>query len=522
MTMRRAAATALLVLVAALTGCSSDDSSSTSSGGLKTASAPPPKEIENVPAAPQGSGGKPNLLVVMTDDQTTHSYRPDVMPSTRAFFAHGGSNLSQAIAAPPLCCPARSTYLTGDYTQNSGVISNVPGYSSMKDKENVLPVWLHEAGYRTAMIGKFLNAYEKVGGSSPAPGWDRWFELFRYGDYFGSQVSDQGKVKTLGKRTYTTDELTRQALDFLGTKHRQPFFMWLSYNAPHTVPGYGGECRGTTPQPRNKSDYKPFARSPLPKGPAYDEADISDKPLWVQHRPLNKVEIKAAQRRWRCEQASLVAVDQGFASVVDSLRASDSLDNTIVVFLSDNGWFYGEHRIDDDKRLAYEPALRVPLAIRVGSDVDSGTQPRDLDQLISFSDIAPTLLDYAGAKPCPAEGACRTLDGRSLRPLLRGSDPSWARERAIPFQLDDGFTYSAIRTPDHLYVETSGDRKGPFPTVAPELYDLGSDPNELENLAPRKGTNALTAPFARRLQSLARCAGVSGRDKRRAGHPFCS
>ena len=462
----------------------------------------------------------------MTDDQSVGQYTSLAMPKTRRFFADGGSNLTQAIAAPPLCCPSRAGFLTGQYNHDNGVLGNDPGYGALRDKDNTLPVWMQEAGYRTGMIGKFLNEYESVGGSEPAPGFERWFALYGFAGYFGTEVSDDGARSHLPDDRYTTDELTDQARSFIADDDPRPFFLWLSYNAPHTLPDVSGPCRGTSAVPKDAETLARFDGERGPRNGAYDEADVSDKPPWMQRNPLNRVEVKAADRRWRCALSSLSTVDDDFAEVTAELRASGELGNTIVIFLSDNGYFYGEHRLEVDKRLAYEDALRVPMAVRVPGRLRDGDAPASIGELISNSDVAPTVLDYARARPCTADGRCRRLDGRSIRGLLSGDDGEWPADRGVPFQLDDGFVYRALRTPDYLYVEATADRHGEFDSPTRELYDLGADPDELENLAApgadsSPGTDELLDRFAERLDRASECSGASGRDEALADRPLC-
>ena len=456
-------------------------------------------------------GPPPNILVVMTDDQTAAQFDPDVMPYTTRFFAERGTEFGQAIAAPPLCCPARAGFLTGQYAHNNGVDANTPGYPLLRDPDNTLPVWLRDAGYRTGFVGKYLNGYELAGGAEPAPGWDRWLQIHGYADYFGYTVSDDGSLSQAGTgpRDYSTRLLTREGIRFTRSAARRndPFFLWLAYNAPHTLTGgYPPPCDGIVAQPPSARAFDRFADAPLPKTGSFDEADVSDKGRWVRSQKLGATEVETMTRRWRCGLASLRTVDAGFRRLTESLEATGELDDTLVVFLSDNGYFFGEHRIADDKRLPYEPALRVPLAIRMPAGTE---QPPRSDALVANVDLAPTLLDLAGAKPCVARG-CRRPDGSSLVPLLTGDEDDWRQDRGVLVELDDGFTYSAIRTPAYLYAELTADRRGPLPQPETELYDLAADPDELENVA---GTDpALEAGLAERLDALRRCAGATGKD----------
>ena len=467
--------------------------------------------------------GTPNLLVVMTDDQSLGSFTEEVMPATRRFFAQEGTVFEQAIAAPPLCCPSRAGFLTGRYAHNHGVLANDPGYENMIGKDSTFPVALQAGGYRTAMVGKFLNGYEAVAGMEPAPGFDRWYAITGYADYFNFQVSDDGEAREVGG--YSTDDLTREAIDFTGEAHRDevPFFLWLSYNAPHTVlPGYPPPCNGLAAQPRDQQAFARFSDVPLPEPGSFNARDLADRPSLADGPgPLRPRKLEQAARAWRCGLAAMAAVDQGLARLLEDLRESGELDNTVVVYLSDNGYFHGEHRLVDDKRLPLEPALRIPLAISVGADVRGEAAPRELSELVSQVDLAPTLLDYAGVAPCPEGLECEPMDGRSLRGLLDSEESPWPGDRAIPLELDDGWTYRALRTATELYMELAASRKTEFPEPAIELYDLALDPDQLTNLAVDPDEQGRLDELHERLERLGGCSGIEGRDPE-SNHAYCN
>ena len=461
------------------------------------------------PATPSALSARPNLVVVMTDDQTVGSFNPEVMPQTHEFFSARGVIFNQAIAAPPLCCPSRAGFLTGRYAHNNGVVDNTIGYGSLRGKGQTLPVALAAAGYRTGMFGKFLNGYGPAGGTQAAPGFDRWLATYGYADYFNYQVSDDGELRTVPE--YSTRYFTTEAIGFTreAAEDSAPFFLWLSYNAPHTVlPGYPPPCDGLAAQPSSAEVFSEFADSPLPRPPSFNEADTSDKPQ-LTNPPLREREIREIEQGWRCNLAAMRDVDTELHRLLDHLERDGELENTVVVYLSDNGYYYGEHRLTTDKRLPLEPALRIPMAISVGGARPSASAPPELDLLVSQVDIAPTLADYAGVEPCDRETSCLPYDGRSLRGPLEGVQAGWPADRAIPMVLADGWTYQALRTPDELYMEISENRKGPLPEPAIELYDLAADPDQLENLAasPDPETEARLRELAARLERLQSCTG---------------
>ena len=423
--------------------------------------------------------------MITTDDQTQAQFSPKTMPFTWGYFHRSGSMFRNSLSVPPLCCPSRAGFLTGEYAQNHGVLTNVSGYSYLRDKGNTLPVWLRRAGYTTGLVGKYLNDFPALG-PTPAPGWDRFFaaggETIGYRDF---DVGDDGKPRHYGESQYSTDVYTRMGERFMAdaANRGSPFFLWLTYNAPHTVPDGDPPCSGIKAQPKNLADYDRFKHVPLPGGRALDEPDVSDKDRWIQAKaPISAPQMAAVKKRWRCALGSLPPIDRGFHSIVERLRDLGQLDRTVIVFTSDNGYFYGEHGIAADKKLPYEPALRVPLAISVPPSLAGGP---------------PAAGKRAGLKRRPRADTAR-LRGRSSlqerpslpndrRPLARARcSPAglraWTEHRAIPIELREDFTYKAVRTPGHMYMRLTADRRGALPHPQLELYDLHHDPYELHNL----------------------------------------
>ena len=196
----------------------------------------------------------PNVLLVIVDDQATNSFKPRYMPQTFRWLVRGGTNFTNGLAAPPLCCPDRAGILTGDYPHSSGVFWDNPGYNTLIDKRDTLPVWLHRAGYRTGLVGKMMNGYDKHYGLAPAPGFDFWFNLLGEKRYYDYEVSDQGRHRTYGavRHDYSTDVFTRQAKRFIHSSSQgsKPWFLWLGYDAPHTTHSTAVKgCGGNDPVP---------------------------------------------------------------------------------------------------------------------------------------------------------------------------------------------------------------------------------------------------------------------------------
>ncbi len=324
------------------------------------------------------SGGtRPNIVVVVTDDQTLASLNAATMPSTVGLMRDGGTEFTNAVATTPLCCPSRATLLTGQYAHNHGTLANTPGYEALRQKANTLPVWLERAGYVTAHVGKYLNRLQGIGRRSgrrrlpggrngtrcsirpasscatTATGWPTTAEITKVGDR---------------PRDYITRVINREAVEMVRTyaPKRRPLYLQVDHRAPHTEAGTnsGGPCGGLVPpDPR---DAAAFSTEPLPRPPSFDEEDVSDKPSFISNLPrLDPTTTATIERRYRCALASLVAVDRGVRKIVAALRRAGELDDTVIIFTSDNGFYFGEHRIPEQKTRPYEEALRVPLLIRV-------------------------------------------------------------------------------------------------------------------------------------------------------------
>ena len=462
----------------------------------------------------------PNFLVILVDDQADNTFKPQWMPKTYRWIVDRGTKFTNGLAAPPLCCPDRAGILTGQYPHNNGVFSNDPGYASLNGKHDTLPIWLKRAGYETGFIGKFLNLYSTVAGDEPAPGFDDWFGFIEPPGYYQYTVSDNGIPRFYGTSPldYSTDVLTRQAKDFVHmAKGSKPFFLWLAYHAPHdTQFAPKTHCGANAPLPANERTYHKYRHVPLPEPPSFNEADVSDKPSAVATLPFLEGDfIVHLQTRYRCTLAAMHEVDKEVGELMAALKRNGELAHTIVFYLSDNGFFFGEHRITRGKSLPYEPALRVPYAVRVPRAYQLRRPPHADAHLVTNEDIAATILDYAGDVPsCAGPHVCRTLDGRSLRPLLGGGGGKFPPHRGVLSEIDtSGVSYSAIRTPDDMYAQ--------YPDGERELYDLQTDPFEMQNIAGSPAAAGLQQKLAARLRALRRCSGIRGRDPKRTGIPFC-
>ena len=459
---------------------------------------------------PAGAGAapaeRPNIVVIMTDDQTLESMR--VMSGVRRSLAAEGTSFERAFVSNALCCPSRATLFSGQYSHNHGVIGNVPpdgGYGRL-DKRNWLPVWLQRAGYRTVHIGKFLNQYGIRNPTEVPLGWSEWYASVDPSTYFfyGYTLNENGLLYQYGLDRnpiyYSTDYYAERALSIIRRMGdtRTPFFLSLAFLAPHSGgPADPDDPPGlVTPSPAPRHINR-FAGERLPPDPAYNEGDLSDKPSFIQALPpINATRAAAIDENYQQRLESLLAVDEAVVRLVDTLRSERELDNTLILFTSDNGFFHGEHRVQLGKVLVYEPSIRVPLIMR-GPGVPEGARRR---QLVTNADLAPTILEAAGAKPGKPQ------DGRSLFPLLEDRGLEWGRDLLIegaPGVNQPAF--DAIRTYRYVYVQhANGER---------ELYDLERDPYQLTSLHNDPAYAGVQAELALRLGLLSVCAGPSCRAK---------
>jgi arylsulfatase A-like enzyme len=438
---------------------------------------------------------RPNIVVVTTDDQRASDMR--VMPEVRRLIGGAGTTFQNSYVNYPLCCPSRATFLTGQYMHNHGVTwNNFPygGYYAFRNQRETLPVWLQKAGYHTALIGKYLNEYGERRAREIPVGWDDWYggvDPSTY-HYFGFTLNENGRLRHYGKsaRNYQTDVLARKAVALIRERapRRQPFFLWVTPTAPHTVTDTArAEGTPAVPAPRHANR---FANARLPRPPSFDEADMSDKPQLLRYLPaFTPEQIDLLTDHYRGRLGSLLAVDEAVTRMVAALRRTGELDNTLFVFTSDNGWLLGEHRVRGQKYVGFEEAIKVPLMVR-GPGFPAG---RRVQEQASNVDLAPTILQAAGARPG------RVQDGVSLRKLLGRRPPK--RDLLVETGTNTpGLpTYSQLHTRRWVLEDVS--------TGEVELYDLSRDPFQLDNLAYDPSFAAIRAKLEARLAKLRDCAG---------------
>ena len=410
-----------------------------------------------------------------------------------------------AFSPYPLCCPARATLLTGQYAHNHHVLGNEPpfgGFQRFDDSES-LPLWLQRAGYDTVMLGKYLNGFPEPGGEGYIPpGWTDWRVpvdgIYRY---FNTTLNINGQM-TPYEGQDQTDVWQDQLDDIVDTYSGggKPFFLWAGFLAPHVgAPVEPDDPRaifgpGALDTPAVSPIYRDAqAGLALPDKPSINEADVSDKPAYVQSgQPKRVVALRELLQQRR---ESLMSVDDAIGRLMDRLKAAGELDDTVFVFTSDNGYLVGEHR-RVGKTVGYEESVRVPLIVS-GPGIPSGESRH---QLVSLADVAPTIQELAGATPGLEQ------DGLSLLPFA--ADASRDSDRAILLQAgpQPGASqrwYTAIRTRHRVYVE--------YDTGEREYYDLRADPYELQSLHDDRRVREVVRQMADQLAPLRDCAGQTCR-----------
>lgn len=409
-------------------------------------------------AVAQSTPKRPNIVVVLTDDQRYDTLA--AMPQVQEHMVGKGVSFSQAFVSNSICCPARATFLTGNYAHTTGVYSNRRPFGNMWGfrhggaERSTIATWLRASGYRTSFMGKYMNTYTR----GIAPGWHEWRALV--GGSFTNYV-----VNVNGKNQRFTGEhvsayLAREAVAFIERRSAKaaPFMLYVSTPVPHAP---------ATPLPEHAdafSDLPPYA------SPALNEEDVSDKPAYVRDYPLQDPAVIEA---WRIAQLrSVLGADQMVGTILETLARTGQLADTIVVYTSDNGMQWGDHRLKGaHKSVPYESSIRVPFVVRY--DRLLAGAPRMEDGLVTNADLAPTLAELGRAKR-PA------TEGRSLRPLLVQEETSW--RNAVLLENQGGMwdydrmpSYCGVRFADWKYVlYNSGEE---------ELYDLALDPFELDNRA---------------------------------------
>jgi arylsulfatase A-like enzyme len=489
-----------------------------------------------------------------------------------------GVNFLNSYVSYSLCCPSRTTFLTGQFMHNHGVMWNFwgespeygpvhGGYFGFKHStndggwSNIMPRWLQQAGYHTGLIGKYLNQYGTDDPSTPAkdakpreipPGWNEWaggVDPTTY-SYFGYTLNVNGKLKTYGKcehqsvdvapggtesnikpsnnvldgckttsqhgkdgSEYQTDVEASYAESFISrnAKQHSPYFLWLTPTAPHTTTLTGAnEGLPAVPPNRYKTTYSKVS---LPNWPSLDEVDVSDKPWLTPYfhwfPPMGDAGKKVATNHLHGRLGAVRGLDDMVARVVAAVKKSGKEKNTIIVYTSDNGWLLGEHRLVGQKFFGFDPSIKVPLYIK-GPGFSGG---KTVSTPVINTDLPASLIQIAGANPG------RTLDGIPLQTLM--AHPSdWANRNVLieTGKNTRGAYYEGVHTPRyHLEVIHGGWLPDRY-----ELYDLRSDPNEMNAVTNDPKYMGVLMQLISMTQRLAACKGASCRDTSAAPEPSAS
>ena len=506
----------------------------------------------------------PSFVVVQTDDQTldglyaSHRSYPGApatraMPNTLDLIGKRGMSFNRYYVPYPLCCPSRTSLLTGRYNHNNNVRGNNPpnggytGFSFRGAARNNIATWLQGAGYRTIHAGKFLNGYGDEpfdDGTSVPPGWDAWYSVVKadtHHYFYGYTLNVNGQLQgpfgdsgTWEPREYgirdefgcpfapetgqpcnhLDDKLTEIATnEMAATPPEQPFYLQLDYSGPH------GDFRrpaGPEPAPRNY-DFFAGARLPHDRSEGLDEGNVSDKPRFIRDADhLSPAEKRTYRVYYEKQLDSLRTIDDGVGRIIDTLGGLGRLRNTYVIFTSDNGFFFGEHRLIGGKFLAYEPATHMPFLIR-GPGIKPGT---DTGELAANIDIAPTLLDLAKVEPT------KSIDGRSLVPFLEDSELRTRRPilfesfvetsdveangalSARPSGRGNGASASLLAPPkDYAGIRLGAYKYIAWPSGEKELYNINRDPNELNSLHKVPNFFPIRNFLHREMTRLTECVG---------------
>jgi arylsulfatase A-like enzyme len=433
----------------------------------------------------RSSDPRPNVIVILTDDQSfdTLPADPPAMPWLQGRLDDPSGHwrwFPNAYVETPLCCPSRATLLTGRWSRTTGVLDNRRGH--LLDEQATIAVRLHEAGYRTALIGKYLNGYPFGRGPYVPPGWDRWVAKGNVAEattYYGYPYIDQGVPLTAGRApaSYATDLLAGDAVDFVRTAPSgRPYFLLFAPSAPHAP---------QTPPDRYAAAFDDVE---LPRPPSFGVVHPR-APEWIRSLPPIDPAAAAALDAARLrERRALLAVDDAVEAIVRTVAERGDLGRTVIFFLTDNGVAFGEHRWTA-KSCPYVECVRTPFAVHA-PDVPAGTDPT----LVSNVDLAPTIASLAGLAPV-------ATDGVDIAPLLTGDGPPPSRPVVLS-QYHGGARvppWISVRTRHLAYIRT-GDTE--------ELYDLGGrygppDPYEIDDRADDPRYADVRSELATMLRSLA-------------------
>ncbi|MEV7011339.1 sulfatase [Streptosporangium sp. NPDC051022] len=443
---------------------------------------------------------RPNIVFILTDDLEAGDLQK--YPNIWNELVRGGTTFNRFFVTNSWCCPSRSSILRSQYVHSHGVLTNTApegGFTKFYNsalERSTLGTWMKSAGYRTGLMGKYLNHYPG-GAAEPTyvpQGWDEWdVPVLKLYKEYGYTLNENGLLRPYGYEDtdYLADVLSQKANAFVSQAGDEPFFLYLAPIAPHNPANCAARHRDA------------FADATAPRTPSFDQADVSAEPRWLSSRPRFSARvIEGIDERYRRRLRAMLGVDDMVASLIETLRVTGKLDNTYLFFGSDNGFHLGQHRLAQGKTTPFDESIKVPFVVR-GPGVQAGGVVGDLAANV---DIAPTFAQLAGAQ------LPEFAEGRSLLPLLRGQPPSpWrqnvllefyrplnpssARQTPVP-------AYQGMRTARYTFVRYS--------TGEYQLYDNVADPYQLHNLAAQAPADAI-GQFNQQLDALAACSGATCR-----------
>jgi arylsulfatase A-like enzyme len=496
--------------------------------------------------APVAAQTRPNFVVIVTDDMRTSDW--EALPKTSALLSEHGTRFDNFFVTTSLCCPSRASILTGQYVHNHGVTFDWSQFDANGLGDETFAWALDQAGYETALIGKYLNGVPEEG-SSP-PGWDRFLASAAShgnGSYYDVVLNENGRRAQYPEQEYEVDILSGKAQEFLEeVDSSAPFLLYFAPKAPHV------------PVIAEERYLAAFADAAVERTPDFNEADVSDKPLHIRNLPLlDESQLDDLQgKRLR----TLLSVDDAIAGIWDTLARTNRLDNTYLFVLSDNGFTVGHHR-RIGKTAPYDESVRIPM-YAYGPGFAAGTSD---ERLVANIDIAPTIAEAAGvplpdadgfsvlqpttrdalllewrydpfapasvaATPVPPE-VQREIAEEDLLPATTETDSDTSDEKGRSGRNKDkdkdkdrnkdkrevGFAGNGIATgevPEYLGLRTLDTLYVVYRTGERELYDYDSDPYELDNLLadweghrPSPEAGALAATLSTRMEQLHDCAG---------------
>jgi N-acetylglucosamine-6-sulfatase len=452
---------------------------------------------------------RPNFLVILVDDLRYDEFGAGGHPYLKTphidRIAREGATFERAFHTTPICSPNRASILTGQYASRHGIIDNVARDAASHRLPNY-HLELQRLGYETAHIGKWHMGND----GKPRPGYDHWVAYDGHGRLNDPNLNENGTY--VQHRGYVTDIMNRMAVEYVNRKHGKPWSLFFAHKAVHPDAEQAADgtfkMDGYRAAERHKDLYRGcvFPKKPNMLAP---EEIVKQKPAWAEALELRKNKQSrelldaihaGTQEEIRLRACMMAAVDEGVGMLFEALERTGQLDNTFILFLGDNGYFFGEHGLGPERRFAYEEGIRSPFIARYPGRIRAGTRVRDL---VICQDIAPTLLQLAGGKP----GA--QIQGRSLLPLLAGgkrrSGAGWRKSFLIEYWAENaypwlvGMTYKSVRTGRHKYIHWVNRGRE---RELDELYDLDRDPYEIANVINRPAYRAVRERLRRELRRL--------------------